>query len=185
VAGAAAVSLTAPPRGALLAAMPLVTWAQLGFNTKCIYQAFAKANGVTDSGQTMAGHVNSLNIDADDGKAVVVLAKKYGFRLAGAWTGAVFLDEVRFDKPGTELVVIVTTAGDIPSPVRPGALTQFSSMNLSGDKLLYDPKYDGIQWHAIYGRVGTGSRITWTDDQRQRPTGPTRGDLVVVYEKVP
>lgn len=163
----------------------MVKWKDLTYNTKCIYQAFQKATG--HSGKSMADWVNAQGVDADDGQAVTLLAKHYGFSVDGAYTGQFLASGSYNFSKNKEFVVVITTHGDTAKAPATRALFVANDQDLLKDldptEALTDPKYVNVQWHAVYGKSDFAGQITWIDPQGQRLTGPKIGDYFVTFER--
>ncbi|HEX8693266.1 MAG TPA: hypothetical protein VF746_12640 [Longimicrobium sp.] len=145
---------------------------------RCIYQAFTQAESATP--EAMGELVNAAGYDADDGRAVLVLAKQYGFGKVEAYTGAFFLDEVRHER-NVELIAVITR-NRLPSSLFPDI---WNAGGGSADRLLTDKRLDNVEWHAIYGRADGAGRVTWHDEQNLWRNGPVRGDYLLCWTREP
>lgn len=163
----------------------LVTWKDLSPRTKCIYQAFTKA--VSVQGSVLAAFVNSKGVSADDGEAVIILAKEYGFKCEGAFAGEFFLNSVNYrPEANSHLIIVITTSGDTQGAPAIRSLFQSSSQVGGTDptKPLTDPRFANVQWHAIYAKTDASNKVVlWKDDQGQRSNGPLTGDYCVVFSR--
>ena len=85
-----------------------ITYANLSFNQRCIYQAFEQVTGNNDSGAVMGAYVNGKGLDADDSQAVDVLASKYGFKPMLGSTGAFFKNETTMEQTIAQKATYIT-----------------------------------------------------------------------------
>ena len=57
--------------------------------------------------------MNSKGVSADDGEAVLILAKEYGFKCEGTFTGEFFKNSTNYrPEANSRLIVVITTEGD-------------------------------------------------------------------------
>lgn len=163
----------------------LVSYEKLSFGQRCIYQAFSSAESGKVSPKQMAMLVNSKGYDADDGMAVAILAKEYGFGKPMLCTGNYFKNEVAFTT-GADYIVVIT---DAKGSSRVAGLFKVYAMCGAdvGDDALTHRALDDVEWHAVYARSSgtTSKKLDWTDAQGVRPKGPYEGDCVVFYEREP
>ena len=89
----------------------MVTYSDLQFNQRCVYQAFSQLKTNSMDGSAMGGIVNSKGYDADDDMAVAILARHFGMKPGFGGTGQWFLDEVRFES-GSEIIASIYTGID-------------------------------------------------------------------------
>ena len=163
----------------------LVTYKNLKPNQKCIYDAFKLA--VQVQGSVLADFVNSKGISADDGEAVIVLARKYGFKCEGAFTGEFARNPINYrPEADSHLIYVITTEGETVGAQ--AMRSQFQSSQSLGDsdptRPLFDKRFTGVQWHAIYAKSNSQHQIVqWKDQQGQRNQGPLVGDFCVIFSK--
>lgn len=156
-----------------------VTYDDLTETQRCIYQSFAQVNGVTDTVRAMAGHVNGLGIDADDDKAVIELAKKYGFtRIEGIKGTDADTEEYRFDT-NAEIIAVIT--GN--STVRGRFDKYFPMGSGTGDGVGLLTSVASASWHAVYGRSGGTGAVVWNDVQRIFRNGVSGANIAVCFIK--
>ncbi len=158
------------------------TYEQLKKKEKCIYQAFTKVNGVTDLPSAMGLFVNGKGIDADDERAVIALAEKYGFtRVEGVKGADVSSGFYRFDN-NAEIIAVITGSGtamglyndyiDIQDPKKTDPVG-----------LLTDARCKNVYWHAVYGKTDDSYNAVWQDDQKIYRNGPLGNNVSVCFIK--
>lgn len=161
----------------------LVSYEDLSFTQRCIYQAFSSAESSKVTPKQMAMLVNNKGYDADDGIAVAILAKAYGFSKPMLCTGNFFNNEVAFTI-GAEYIVVITDAKGAKRVA--GLFKLYAECGADvGDDALTHPALNDVEWHAVYARSKgtTSKKMEWTDAQKVRPKGPYEGDCVVFYER--
>jgi hypothetical protein len=163
----------------------LVTYKNLKPNQKCIYDAFKLALQI--EGRVLADFVNSKGISADDGEAVIVLARKYGFKCEGAFTGEFARNPINYrPEADSHLIYVITTESETVGAQ--AMRSQFQSSKSLGDsdatRPLSDKRFTDVQWHAIYAKSNSHNQvIQWIDRQGQRNSGPLVGDFCVIFSK--
>ena len=159
-----------------------VTYDELNLKQRCIYQALSQSHNISETPQEMAKYVNDKNVDADDNKAMVILARKYNFIPRLGSLGSFFNNETRHEA-NAELIVVI--AGGSDAMVLGGRFPVKSAR--FADEILWckEKRIDKINWHAIYAKTnGNGGIAYWNDFQAERTNGPWNGDYVVYFEKI-
>jgi hypothetical protein len=158
--------------------MPKKKYSELKKDEVCIYQAFTKAS--KDTAQQMGDFVNAKNLDADDDKAVLVLAEKYGFTQCDMVLASdLHSGEANFHA-NSEVIAIITNDNSVRAKV-PGVS---ASMNIKADpREVLANSGSGVVWHAVYGVVDAKMNVQWHDDQKIFPKGPTGTSCAVYFSK--
>jgi hypothetical protein len=152
-----------------------MTYAQAPKHLKCLYYAFANAEGLSPDA------VHDLNVrlmtDAvwDDSYMAAKLAHRYGYRIHPA---LLTFDQVkeRFTNPKEKLIVLHHLNG--PTIAKPAG-------SLSRDQIvdfLKLPAYEKTEWHALYGDVQANGTIKWKSFDELN-NGPANHKQCIVFAK--
>jgi hypothetical protein len=177
----------------------------------CLYKVFAHPSITNDSMATMGQEVakyyvavtgelvdhkindrQGFQMSADDGRAMIVLAKKYGFT---GPRGSRHFAAVLFGGgpvPVGTVVIGFGTWSAGPSGLAALIPDQGESSSANALKAITDPALYSVEFHAIRGTVtkasGGKNSIDWYDPQPKKavfPNGPPDGKFFIWFEKRP
>ena len=157
---------------------------------RCVYEAFS--NVTTTPAATLGQWVNDESYDADDTEGADLLARRFEFTGPELVRGDAYMDgNYNFDCSAQFIVLIANGAGaaarDALAGLLPTATSYATTGNskLSAKDVMYDDRFEAIQWHAVYGTSDGNFRMTWYDVQNVYPNGPIRGTIFMVYIRKP
>jgi len=158
-----------------------VTYAQLKKDQKCIYEAFERVQGNTETGAQMGDYVNRRGIDADDDAAVHALAEHYGLQDIEMFLGEDWNKGVYNLEKGYEYVLTVngqsSMIGDFKDQRQDQTVLKGSAVKE------IQKKYAKEVGHAIYCKTKKGDTgiDEWIDMQKiYKKPGTGFPDKVVV-----
>lgn len=154
------------------------TYSQLKTDEKCIYQAFTKAE--KDTPQNMGDYVNSQGYDADDEKAVIELAARYGFNQCDMMLGSDYVVGNANFHASTEVICVITR--EIAILARVPAVSENMEIRTSPRDVLRNSD-KSVTWHAIYGKVDANMNVIWHDDQKIFRNGPVAKSAAVYFSR--
>jgi len=132
-------------------------------------------------GSAMGAHVNSLGFDADDDKALAVLAKRYGYtRVEILKSEDIGNGTYRFDTDARILASLssnqfaLRVMNDWGLADSATGTSKHSPTDVFGHSSLRS-----AEWHVIYGSSDARNNVTWVDKQKRYPKGPS-GALVAI-----
>ncbi|WP_139284126.1 hypothetical protein [Rubrimonas cliftonensis] len=158
----------------------LTTYNKLKDNQKCIYQAFKH---VANEPETLLGNrVAAAGVDADEPKAVLVLAKFYNLFRIEAFHGSDHLSTAYSLENDTNYVMIITTHDHIRKQVRGVGDAKGIMFGEEASALLTTaPPY--VMWHAIFASVDANGVTRWIDEQDIYKNGPIGATAVVAFSE--
>jgi hypothetical protein len=157
---------------------------------RCVYEAFA--NVTTTPAATLGQWVNDESYDADDTEGADLLARRFEFTGPELVRGEAFVDgNYNFDCSAQFIVLIANGAAAAARDALAGLLPTTGDYATSGNSklsakdVMFDDRFESIQWHAVYGTSDGNFRMTWYDVQNVYPNGPIRGTIFMVYIRKP